>query len=68
MKRIDFDIIPEQEFTPRRGHPARLVLAVGSACLVLALFASAATAGDYAPCDKVKTGRTGQFYAFKDDC
>ena len=68
MKRIDFDITQEQEFAPPRREPTRLLLAFGSACLVFALFVSAAAAGEYAPCDKVKTGRTGHFYAFKADC
>jgi hypothetical protein len=68
MKRIDFDTTYEQELAPERLGLCSMAVVLGATLFVLALFSGVASAGEYAPCDKVKAGRSGQIYAFKDDC
>ena len=68
MKRIDFDLTPDQELALTRIGPCQLALMLGAVFLAFVLFVSAASAGEYAACNKVKTGTSGQMYAFKDGC
>ena len=66
MKRNDLDLNPD--LARARIGPTQLTLVLGAAIVSLLLFVSSVSAGEYAPCDKVKTGTSGQMYAFKDGC
>jgi len=68
MKRINFDRAAAREMALTRHPAGPMVILLAAVLLVIALFASAVSAGELAICDKVKQGSSGQSYAWKKDC
>ena len=75
MKRIDFGLtrnqaltLKDNRLTVNHGSRFAVVVLLVTEVLVLALFASAASAGEFASCDKQKFGKSGQCYDWKKDC
>jgi len=69
MKRIDFGLtLEDHSLAVNHGSRCAVVILFATAVLVIALFASAASAGDRGACAKQKYGKSGQCYEWKKDC